>query len=211
VILQTLSVGPLQTNCYLVADQDGGEVAIIDPGGDAQRILHAASAYNVRYVVNTHAHFDHMAGNKNVLSTLRETQETPPELLAHPLAAPLLIAGGGAMLFGFPTVLSPKPDRLLRDGDQLKVGTLSFQVMHTPGHSTGSISLYCAPEGAIFCGDVLFRRGVGRCDLPGGSWRKLRGTIERRLFTLPGDTIVYPGHGPPTTVAEERRENPFLT
>jgi hydroxyacylglutathione hydrolase len=211
MFIQTLSVGALQTNCYLIADQEAGEAAILDPGGDAQRVLDAANPFHVRYVINTHAHFDHMAGNKDVLHALRETQEASPELLAHPLAVPLLIAGGGAMLFGFSTIRSPKPDRLLRDGDQLALGTLTLEVLHTPGHSPGSISLYSASGGAIFCGDVLFRRGVGRPDLPGGSWPKLRETIQERLFTLPGDTVVYPGHGPPTTIAEEQRENPFLT
>jgi hydroxyacylglutathione hydrolase len=211
MIVETLSVGPLQTNCYLIADQEGGEAAIVDPGGDARRILDASSAFHVCYVVNTHAHFDHMAGNRDLLRALREAQAPAPELLAHPLAAPLLIAGGGAMLFGFPTIPSPKPDRMLRDGDQIELGALTLQVLHTPGHSPGSISLYSASQGAIFCGDVLFRRGVGRYDLPGGSWRKLRETIEKKLFALPGDTLVYPGHGPLTTIAEEKRENPFLT
>jgi glyoxylase-like metal-dependent hydrolase (beta-lactamase superfamily II) len=212
MILKTLSVGQLQTNCYLIAEQQGGEAAIIDPGDEAGMIARAAEAFTVRYVINTHAHFDHMAANKALLQALRDHAQDPqtPELIAHPLAVPLLIAGGGAMLFGFPTIPSPKPDRLVRHGDQIALGSLTLKVLHTPGHSPESISLYAAAEKTLFCGDVLFRRGVGRFDLPGGSWRKLKQTIEERLFALPDDTVVYPGHGPPTTTGEERRENPFL-
>lgn len=210
MVIETLTVGPLQTACYLIADDTSGEGVLIDPGGDARRIVGAADGYAIRYVINTHAHFDHTMANGSVLAALGRRQTLTPELVAHAQAAPLLAAGGGARLFGFQLPPSPEPDRLVDDGDVLTVGGLALKVMHTPGHSPGSISLYCAAESVVFAGDVLFRRGVGRADLEGGNWGTLMETIRERLFTLPDDTIVYPGHGPPTTIGEERRENPFL-
>lgn len=210
MIIKTLSVGPLQTNCYVISDREDGQGAVIDPGGDAAHIADVTSKLDIRHVVNTHSHFDHVSGNRELLRILCERQEKPPELIAHTRAAPLLAMGGGARLFGFPAVRSPKPDRLVSDGDLLVLGSLTLRVLHTPGHSPGSISIYCATEGVLFVGDVLFRRGVGRTDLPGGSWRTLMNTIVERLFALPDDTIVYPGHSPPTTIGEEQRENPFL-
>jgi glyoxylase-like metal-dependent hydrolase (beta-lactamase superfamily II) len=210
MIVKTLTVGLLQTSCYVVADRMGGEVAIIDPGGDVPQIIDASRGFVVRYVINTHAHFDHIAGNGALLTALAEQQEIPPELLMHSRAAPLSETGGGASLFGFQMTPSPPADRLLSDGDVLALGQLSLKVLYTPGHSPGSISLYCASEGVLFVGDVLFRRGVGRADLPGGNWQTLLDSIKTRLFALPDETTVYPGHGPATTIGEERRGNPFL-
>lgn len=210
MIVQTLVVGPLQTNCYLVTDRAGGSAAIIDPGGNEKRIIAAAAGFDVRYVINTHAHFDHIAGNRKLLRAWA-AQQPPPQLVAHEKELPLLAANGGASLFGFSIPASPMPDLLVADGDELAVGALKFQVLHTPGHSPGGISLYCASEGIVFVGDVLFQRGVGRYDLPGGSWPVLEKSIRQRLFTLPGGTVVYPGHGPSTTIGEEQQDNPFLT
>ena len=206
----TLVVGLLQTNCYIVADEETTECAILDPGGHAQRILDATHELSVKYVINTHAHFDHAADNGKVMSALRDRQETAPRLVCHPNAAPLLTSDGGAGWFGLPPVRSPKPDLLVEDGDELHLGQLVLRVVHTPGHSPGSISLYIAEEQTLFSGDALFRRGVGRYDLPGGNWDTLLHAIRDRLFVLPPDTIVYPGHGPATTIGEEKEHNPYV-
>jgi glyoxylase-like metal-dependent hydrolase (beta-lactamase superfamily II) len=214
MIIETLVVGMLQTNCYLIGDDQAGEGAIIDPGGDSARILdalaHLPSSLNVRYVINTHAHFDHMVGNHEVLQALSHGQEIGPELVVHPQAASLLAASGGARWFGFSPVPSPEPDRFVSDGDELPLGQLNLQILHTPGHSPGSISLYCATQGVVFVGDVLFRLGVGRYDLPGGNWTVLRNSIHDRLFALADDTVVYPGHGASTTIGAEKRDNLFI-
>jgi len=207
----TLVVGLLQTNCYIVADEETTECAILDPGGHAQRILDATRNLSVKYVMNTHAHFDHAADNGKVLDALRDRQETAPQLVCHPDAAPVLASDGGARWFGLPPIRSPNPDLLVEDGDKLHLGQLVLQVLHTPGHSPGSISLYIAEEQALFAGDTLFRRGVGRFDLPGGDRNTLLHTIRDRLFALPQDTIVYPGHGPATTIGEEREHNPSVS
>ena len=207
----TLVVGLLQTNCYIVGDEETTECAILDPGGNAKSILDATSELSVKYVINTHAHFDHAADNSKVMKALRDRQGTGPELVSHPDAAPLLTTDGGAGWFGFPPVRSPKPDRLVKDEDMLHLGQLTLQVLHTPGHSPGSISLYVAMEQTLFVGDTLFRRGVGRFDLPGGDWNTLLHVIRDRLFALPKDTIVYPGHGPATTIGEEREHNPYVS
>jgi len=210
MIVKTLMVGPLQTGCYLVLDRKDGPGAIVDPGGDADRILDAAEDIEICYVINTHGHFDHIAANAEVMRVLSERQQTPPQLVAHEKALPLLAENGGAALFGFHVPPSPEPDRLVDEGDVLTLGRSRLRVMHTPGHSPGSISLYCADEKLIFVGDVLFQRGIGRTDLPGGSWMTLMDSIKDKLLVLPDDTVVYPGHGPSTTIGAERRGNPFL-
>jgi hydroxyacylglutathione hydrolase len=212
MIVETLVVGLIQTNCYVIAEESTREGAIVDPGGDADQILGAVDRLQlqVKYVANTHAHFDHTLANGQVMRGLDERQKTPPSLVTHPAAAPLLTQGGGARWFGIPSMPSPEPDLLVNDGDVLPLGHLSFQVLHTPGHSPGSISLYCAAEKVLFDGDVLFRQGVGRTDLPGGHWNTLLHSIQNRLFVLPDDTVVYSGHGPSTTIGWEKRANPFL-
>jgi hydroxyacylglutathione hydrolase len=210
MILKTLIVGQLQTNCYLVACEKTGQGAIIDPGGDAARILAEVGDLEIRYVVDTHAHFDHVLGNRGVIEGLVTHQKTAPKLVVHRDDLPLLDADGGARWFGFTPIQSPKPDEMVVDGDLLTLGDLSFEVLHTPGHSPGSISLYVAAEHVLFAGDVLFRQGVGRTDLPGGDWHTLMRTIRDRFFSLPDDTVVYPGHGPSTTIEYEKRHNPFI-
>lgn len=218
LIVKTLAVGQLQTNCYVVADEKTAEVMIVDPGAEGERILAAVGKLDldrtrarVTYVVNTHAHFDHVRANGPVMERLRTTQALPPQLVAHAEAVSLLAQGGGAALFGFRVVPSPEPDRLVGEGETLRLGAHEFQVMHTPGHSPGSICLYCAAQKVVFVGDVLFRQGVGRYDLPGGSWAVLQTSIRSRLFTLPDDTTVYPGHGPATTIGGEKKSNPFVS
>ena len=218
MIVETLVVGLLQTNCYVIVDEGSGVGAVVDPGGDAGQILDTVReldarldvAVRMKYVVDTHAHFDHVLDNGKVMEQLGLLSDAPPKLVVHPQAAPLLAAGGGARWFGFQSAPSPEPDLLVEDGDVLSLGQLSFQVMHTPGHSPGSITLYCAEEKVLFVGDVLFRQGVGRPDLPGGDWATLMDTIRTRLYTLPEDTVVYPGHGPATTIGREIKNNPYV-
>jgi len=210
MILKTLVVGQLQTNCYIVGDEETTECAIVDPGGNAPEILRAVAGLCVKYVIDTHAHFDHMLHNSQVLEALSRSQQTPPQLALHADEVPLLAGGGGAGWFGMVSSASPQPDRLVRDGDALPLGRLSLQVLHTPGHSPGSITLHCAAANALFVGDVLFRQGVGRTDLPGGDWDALMGSICNRLFTFADDTRVFPGHGPSTTIGHEKRSNPFI-
>ena len=216
LVIQTLPVGQLQTNCYLVADPETAETMIVDPGAESDRILGALSrlldaAPRCVYVVNTHAHFDHVRANGPLMETLRQAQESPPKLVAHAEALPTLAQGGDAALFGFRSVPSPAPDLVVGEGDVLRLGGHSFEVLHTPGHSPGSITLYNAAEGVAFVGDVLFRQGVGRYDLPGGSWAVLLSSIRERLFALPDETIVYPGHGPATAIGREKKSNPFVS
>jgi len=156
-------------------------------------------------VLNTHGHFDHTDANGAVV------QATGAPLAIHLLDKPLLQAAGGAAWFGMVAVPSPPPDRDLQDGDELQVGTLCLRVLHTPGHTPGHVCFYEPTEGVLFDGDVLFYRGVGRTDLPGGSWPKLLDSIQRVLFALPDETVVYSGHGPATTIGDEKHLNPWLT
>lgn len=212
MILETLIVGQIQTCCYVVGERAGGTGMVIDPGGNARRILQTVNKHNlqVRYVVNTHGHFDHILANEDVLDMLRANQITPPQLVAHPQAAPLLAQAGGAAWFGIAANPGPVPDLLVQEGAELTLDALRWQVLHTPGHSPGSICLYCATENVLFAGDVLFRRGIGRTDLPGGDFDTLVRSVKDKLFALPDTTLVYPGHGQPTTIGEEKRKNPFI-
>ncbi len=205
MITRQLVVGPIQTNCYVVVDESTSTAAVIDPGGDVQDILAAAEEMRaeIRYVVNTHAHFDHVASNAGLIAA------THARLVLHEADAPLLANGGGADLFGISGVSSPKPDVLLKEGDLLTLGETRFLIIHTPGHTPGGISLYVESASAVFSGDCLFYAGVGRTDLPGGDYDTLMASVGR-LLALPDDTIVYPGHGPTTTIGEEKANNPFL-
>jgi hydroxyacylglutathione hydrolase len=206
VILHTIHVGITQTNCYVVGCEETHEGAVIDPGGNPKRILKAVeeSGLAIRYVLNTHCHFDHMGANAAVVAA------TGAPLALHPAELPILQARGGAAWFGVPVNESPMPDVALEDGQVLEVGTLRFRVLHTPGHSPGGVTFYLEEEGVAFDGDVLFQMGVGRTDLPGGDWDTLVRSIREALFALPDDTVLYSGHGPKTTVGREKRSNPWV-
>ena len=205
----TLPVGPLQANCYLLLHPDSGEACLIDPGAEEQRILAAIPrGVRVRYVVATHAHFDHVGA----VAPVRAAVGAP--FLLHPADLELLRqAPDAAELYtGQRVPAPPEPDGLLAHGRQLALGPLVVEVRHTPGHSPGSVSLYVQGQAeAVFSGDALFAGSIGRTDLPGGDLDQLLGSIRRELLSLADAAVVYPGHGPTSTVGHERRTNPFLT
>ena len=206
MILHTIQVSITQTNCYIVGCEETREGVVIDPGGHPERILAVLkkSGLTIRYVLNTHCHFDHMGANAEIVAA------TQAPLALHPAEIPLLRASGGAEWFGVPVTESPLPDQELADGQVLEVGRLRFRVLHVPGHSPGGLAFYEPDEGVVFDGDVLFAEGVGRTDLPGGDWETLVRSIRQVLFALPDETVVYPGHGPKTTIGCEKRHNPWV-
>lgn len=203
---ETVVVGALETNCYLLFCDETRECAVIDPGAEPEKILSSLSALHLTPVVllNTHGHVDHIGANADI----KEKYDVP--LAIHAADLRILEAGPlmelGLLLAARP---SPAPDRLIENGDIIKVGRGSLRVIHTPGHSPGSVSFL--GEGILFSGDTLFCGGVGRTDLPGGSMKVLESSIRERIFSLPENTLVLPGHGPMTTVAEERESNPFIS
>lgn len=202
--IKTLVVGFIQTNCYLITCPQTNVAAVIDPGGNPEKILTAAAGTTIKWVLNTHTHWDHMAANAEVIA------ESGASLAIHKDDLQLLRARGGADQWGIPATSSPEPDRLLVPGDVVEVGTLQLVVLHTPGHTPGHVSFYEAGHKVVFDGDVLFRRGIGRSDLPGGDHDVLIRSIKDELITLPDDVVVYPGHGPKTTIGEERCSNSWL-
>lgn len=205
MIIETLVVGPLQVNCYIVGDEKTREVIVIDPGGDARDILSMLQQHHltVTAIVNTHAHFDHLFA----LNEVRAATRAP--FLLHTDEEPVLaMAQASALLFGM-RIAKPAPaDRLLREGDEVSAGAITLKVLHTPGHSPVGICLL--HDKSVFVGDTLFQAGIGRTDLPGGDYATLMRSILDKLFPLPDDTVVYPGHGPATTMGDEKRWNPFL-
>jgi hydroxyacylglutathione hydrolase len=205
LIIETLEVGPIATNCYLVGDESTRQAAVIDPGGDVRDILSMAEELHLEiiYVIDTHAHFDHMAGNAELMAA------TGARLILHRGDAALLSHGGGAAVFGILDVASPPADTFVSDGDTIQIGELALNVLHTPGHTPGGISLYSAAEGVLFSGDLLFYSGIGRTDLPGGDYDTILLSLSK-VLSLPDNTLVYPGHGPATTIGFEKRNNPFL-
>jgi hydroxyacylglutathione hydrolase len=206
MVLMRLVVGPLQVNCFIVADEKTREAVVIDPGDDAADILKMIKDKDlkVKYIVNTHGHFDHIGANKAV------KEATGAEILIHEADAPVMAhAAQQSMSFGMRPVSSPLADRFVKHGDVIAAGEIALKVVHTPGHSPGGICLL--EQGVAFTGDTLFAGSIGRTDLPpGGDLKTLLRSIKKNLLTLPDDTKVFSGHGPASTIGDERRENPFL-
>lgn len=200
-----LSVGPIGTNCYILACEETKKAIVIDPGDEAERILALLQQKETTpiAIVNTHGHFDHTAAN----AAMKEATSAP--LWIHEKDAFMLpILSETAALFGLNVPNSPDADAFLTPGQIITVGNIQLEVRHVPGHTPGGIALYT--KGFVFVGDSLFAGSIGRTDLPGGNFDVLLESIRKELFTLPADTIVYPGHGPSTTIGEEIATNPFL-
>jgi len=207
MLLRIVPVGNLRTNCYIAIDDDTRGALVIDPGGNAERILRTLerTAARVECIVLTHSHYDHVLA--------------AGEVRAH-TGAPLAIHAAEAACLAMPPGLLPdlapeclpalSADLLLTDNAVIAFGGLRAIVLHTPGHSPGSVSLWVPSEGVVFGGDLLFREGIGRTDLEGCSQVDLERSVRTRLFTLPPETVVCPGHGPSTTIAHERAHNPWF-
>ena len=206
--MKQLEVGNFSVFSYLVAGDSGGDGLVIDPAGDADRILALAGQQkiNIKFIVNTHAHVDHVMGNEEM------KQKTGAKIIIHEEDAPLLTRIPQSMLMMFGGRPSPPADQTVKDGDLIRVANLALKVLHTPGHSPGGMCLHS--DNAVFTGDTLFVGGVGRSDLPGGSWPLMLQSIKTKILTLPDDTVIYPGHNygyaPTSTIKNERLNNPFL-
>jgi len=194
MLIRMVTVGMLSTNCFIAGDTKTGEAIIIDPGlghaSEAKNILQEIQRhkFKIKFIVNTHGHPDHISGNK---------------MIKEATGSPILIHDSDA-----PRLQNPTADKTLREGDLIEFGDVRLRVLHTPGHSEGSIALLNADN--VFVGDTLFAGSIGRYDLPGGSLKELMNSIKKKLLTLPDYVKVYPGHGEVTTIGEERRTNPFL-
>ncbi len=205
MIIEKLAVGPLMANCFILGCEKTKEAAVIDPGDETDRILRllAELELTVKYIINTHGHFDHVAGNKEM------KEATGADILINSLDAPMLgQLSDSAASFGLSADNSPPPDHTLKDGDTISFGTITLKVIHTPGHSQGGIALFT--DGNLFVGDTLFAGSIGRSDLPGGDMHTLISSIKNKLFVLDDDVKVFPGHGPETTIGQEKQTNPFV-
>ncbi len=205
-LVRVLTVGELEENCYLYACPETREAVIIDPGAEPERILATIQELHLipRYILNTHGHFDHIGA----IDAVSEVYPVP--LAIHPDDLFMYTDPRMALMAGRPAPLvRRKPDILLREGKTLSFGSLKLEVLHTPGHSPGSVSLL-SPSHCLFAGDTLFHRGIGRTDLPGGSYEKIFNSIIETLYTLDEELVVFPGHGESTTILEEKTENPFV-
>ncbi|MBI3600866.1 MAG: MBL fold metallo-hydrolase [Nitrospinae bacterium] len=206
MIFETIVVGALDVNCYIVGCESHGSAAVIDPGDNSKTILDfiKSKGFKITYIINTHAHADHVGANGKI----KESSDAP--LLIHKGDSDFLTSEANREMAAFYGVSpSPKADRLLSDGDIIEIcPDVSFRVIHTPGHSPGGICLLY--NGFLFTGDTLFAGSVGRSDLPGGSHSDLISSIKTRLMVLDDKVKVFPGHGPSSTIGEEKEYNPFV-
>lgn len=206
-IVARITVGIFEENCYLYACPETLEAVIIDPGDEAQLILEKIQELKLipKYIINTHGHIDHICAIDEVSAVY------PVPLAIHPADVPMYTDERSARMYRRKAPLvSRKPDILLKEGDRISFGTLTLEVLHTPGHTLGGICLVSAPY-CIFTGDTLFQRSIGRTDFEGGSFDQIEKSIREKLYTLDEDLIVFPGHGDPTTIGEEKYENPFVS
>lgn len=207
MILETFPVGPLQCNCTLLGDQAAGEAIVIDPGDEVSRIYKRINdlGLKVKQILVTHAHIDHVGG------ALRLKRLTGAPILLNENDMPLLqMMAQQAAWIGVAPPETASPDESLNDGMRIGLSAYPAQVLHTPGHTQGSVCLHFVPLKMVIVGDTLFAHSIGRTDLPGGDYGQIIDSIHNRLLTLPDETHVIPGHGPATTIGEERRANPFL-
>lgn len=206
--LRLLVSGPLENNVILLQDEASKMGIIVDPSFDPGELLTVIKneGISINRILFTHGHFDHFAGLAYLMSRL----ELAPQVGLHPADLPLWRQGGGSVQFRIPLELPPDPDFLLENGQTLMLGQYSIKVRHTPGHSPGSVIFHVPSIHTAIVGDLIFYRGVGRIDLDGGSFKALRNSIETQVFTLAPETILIPGHGPNTTVADEMRHNPYV-
>ncbi|OGO07552.1 MAG: hypothetical protein A2Y92_00540 [Chloroflexi bacterium RBG_13_57_8] len=203
MILRKLTVGPYASNCYIVGAEEPKDGMIIDPGADAKEILRTVEklGLKIKLIVLTHRHPDHVGAAAPV------NKATGAPLASHAECARYL-PHSPDYVYEEPFEGAPKPERILKDGDEIEIGELHFKVLHTPGHTPCGISLY--GEGHVFTGDTLFNYGIGRYDLIDGDYNALIKGIKTKLLTLPPETILHPGHGPDSMIATEIRANPFL-
>ncbi|MBM4332157.1 MAG: MBL fold metallo-hydrolase [Deltaproteobacteria bacterium] len=208
MFLKQMEVGRFSVFAYLLGNEAAGAGLVIDPADDVDQILAIANQQKItiQYILNTHAHVDHIMGNEEM------KKRTGAKIIIHEEDAPLLTRTPRSILSMFGGRSSPPADQTVKDGDLIRVGGLALKVLHTPGHSPGGMCLLW--DQSVFTGDTLFVGGVGRTDLPGSSWALMAQSIKTKLFTLPDETIVYPGHNygaaPTSTIKNERLHNPFL-
>lgn len=207
MILKRLVVGPIAANCYVIGDRGSRDGCIIDPGDDADKILAVVreTGLEIRFLIGTHGHFDHIAA----VSALKKSLNC--DFLLHEKDIPFVRQSQStAQQWGIRIDQVPEPDRLVNDGDKLSLGNLELEILHTPGHSPGGISIYVPGEKLVFTGDTLFQGSIGRTDFAMGSMEELVGSIKNRLYTLPDDTVAHTGHGESTTIGREKTGNMFV-
>jgi hydroxyacylglutathione hydrolase len=208
MFVEQMQVGHMAVFAYIIGDRESGEGLVIDPAANVDDIINVAQENNIsiKYIVNTHGHVDHMTGNAEMKT------KTGAQIIVHRDDAELVMFTPLPLFKMHGAEKSPYPDIIVNDDDVITVGNISLKVIHTPGHTLGGISLYS--PGYVFTGDTLFVEAVGRTDFPGGSWQMLRHSIMEKLFILPDDTIVMPGHNygkmPSSTIGHEKIYNPYL-
>ena len=204
MLIKTILTDPIQTNCYVVMCEETKEIVVIDPGldnGAVSRHIKSLGGH-LKYILLTHGHFDHCCGLQNLVD------EYPVPVMMHCDDVPYVAdSKTHAFMYGLKIPNVPLPNCFLTENDVIEVGDIKLKTIHTPGHTPGCVCFYT--PGHLFSGDTLFKGSVGRTDLPGGNFDNIINNIQTKLFVMPDDTLVYPGHGPETTIGEEKKSNPY--